>query len=154
MGVVRAPLSPMPPCPPDSDFFDYRQPGRYTHARAELEGLWARIWNRWKDRILCQDWWDHRTHASIEGWTHGFSEMNAKEQELAREGVTLQRRFAVAKKQAESYDANPELAKKLADRRKKQLAYRLSAPPPVQVPDDRRAWWDRFYASHEARRIG
>lgn len=154
MGLIRDLM--VPPCPKDDEWMDYRPGGIHDHDRSTIERFWARIYKRFEDRALCQQWWDYRSHHSMEAWTYGFTEMTYQMQDLAREGVKLQRPFPVAKRYAENYDRNPDLCKKLAERRRQHQRNRVAdaPPPPVIIAADRREWWEEYYRRQRARKTG
>lgn len=154
MGLIRSLM--LPPCPQDDDWDEYRPGGTHSHDRSTVEAFWARIYKRFEDRALCQKWWDHRAHHSMEAWVYGFTEMTCKRQELAKEGVQLQHPFSIVKRKAEDYDRNPDLCSRLAERRNqfRKTAVAQAHPPPVALSPDRRQWWEDYYRRQRAKKIG
>lgn len=143
----------VPPCPSDDEWWDYRPGGMHEHARSVLEAFWKRVWQRWQDINLCRNWWDYRFHYSMDAWTYGFQQMFGKEKELETESIKLQRRFEFARRKAGEYDANPELCKKLAERKKLKVLFQ-KPPAPVVLTTDKREWWARCYEKARAAKTG
>jgi len=140
-------------CPPDDQWFDQFPSGQHNHPRAELVSLWDRIYKKWKDRRLCEWWWDRRRKHTIEAWIHGFKSLAEKEKQAKKDGVKLENPGRHVMMCAVGYDRNPERWKQIDEAKEQQAIYQNSLPKVVVLTDEKRAYWNALYARQKAKAL-